>query len=109
MDHTNINISDPQTNDNQDQVQTAIVPIPIDVRSYQTQVPEGDIPEPVLIDIPTFFVCPNCNYCGPTSVEKVRGSLAMLLCCSLCCGELFFDYQHSCPQCRTIIGTYESL
>lgn len=120
MDHTKIIISDPQTNENQGQVQTTTVPDPIEHPfeasvppaledfSYQTQVPEGDIPEPVLINTPTFFVCPNCNFCGATNVEKVRGSLAMMMCCSLCCGELFYDYQHSCPQCRTIIGTYES-
>lgn len=112
--NNNTNISDPQDDTSQIPVLEPVdYSIPIEelppLIDTNFEIPEGEIPIPSLTDDPTFFVCPNCNFCGPTKVDKVRGTCAMLCCCSFFIGDTFYDYQHTCPQCRIIIGTYESL
>ena len=61
--------------------------------------------EPVFLDQRAYFVCPNCNFQGNTYVERVRGYCSCL--CFLFCCDCFDDYQHSCPQCNTIMETYQ--
>lgn len=71
---------------------------------------EGSIPDTALVDSPVFIVCPNCNYRGNTRVERVRGCTAFwctLFCCFSLCTNMCNDYQHVCPQCKVVLGTYQ--
>ena len=70
----------------------------------------GAIPDTAFVDEPVFIVCPVCNYRGNTQVERVRGCTAfwgLCCCCFSLCSQMCHDYQHSCPQCKTIFGTYQ--
>ena len=69
---------------------------------------EGDIPDPVFLHDPTYFICPNCNYEGMTQVRRAKGALFTfcfwLPVCWTC--ECCDDYEHICPLCRVVLGSY---
>ena len=71
---------------------------------------KGDIPDPVFLDEPTYFICPNCNFEGSTKMQRARGGL--FTCCfyfPLCwLTECCYDYEHICPQCRVGLGSYNN-
>lgn len=71
---------------------------------------DGPIPDTAFVETPVFIVCPNCNYRGNTRVDRARGCLSFwcyFCCCISLCSECCDDYQHVCPQCKTILGTYQ--
>lgn len=69
---------------------------------------KGDIPDPAFLHLPTYFICPNCNFEGDTKVQRAKGSVFTCFVWSpVCwCCEMCDDYEHSCPQCRIVLGSY---
>ena len=81
------------------------IPLPLNIIKF-----EGAIPDPVFLDAPTYFVCPNCNFEGDTKVDRAKGPLFTFLfwmpfcwMCSVC-----DDWEHTCPQCRIVLGSYNN-
>lgn len=68
---------------------------------------KGNI-EPVFMDVPTYFICPNCNFEGNTKVKRAKGPLFTFCFWSPMCWmcEMCDDFEHSCPQCRVVLGSY---
>ena len=69
---------------------------------------EGDIPDPAFLHIPTYFICPNCNFEGMTKVDRGKGACFTFFywmpACWMC--DWCDDYEHFCPQCRVALGSY---
>ena len=80
-------------------------PLPLDPSSPQELA--GPIPDIVFLDIPIYIVCPVCNFKGRTKVDRTIGCCSSLFCCFACCCTCCKDYQHSCPQCRTVLGSFQ--
>lgn len=89
-----------------------VLPTALEVAQTTTEpvvedVPCEPLPEIVFLDLPIYFVCPVCNYKGLTQVERARGCCSSIIYCFSICCKTCDDYQHNCPQCRTVLGSYQ--
>lgn len=101
----------PYQNPNQYPPPTEMLPVPpIPAQKQEDGEVIGAIPDTAFTDTPVFIVCPNCNFRGNTRVDRVRGCASFwglfLFCCTLF-NDTCHDYQHSCPQCKAVMGTYQ--
>lgn len=91
------------TSTNEDEDISNIAPL----TEAPVETDQGPLPDIIFLDQPIFIVCPACDYKGMSKVDRVRGCCSTLLCCLSFCCTCFNDYQHTCPQCRTVLGSYE--
>ncbi|GMR34108.1 hypothetical protein PMAYCL1PPCAC_04303, partial [Pristionchus mayeri] len=89
------------------------IPITVISMPYQQPMLFGEHPTPLH--------CPFCTQQVITSTERKHGKLAWLLfgglcvlgcwCCSCCvlCADRFKDVEHSCPNCKRLLGHYRRI